>query len=335
MFRPSYASFLGLWILVAATVFPAHQAYAYRVLDDEELRLDIGALAETGWALVTDDHPRDNGPYISMARLNLRADYKGLGRVFLQYEAASGAAQLLDLLTVLNLTSFWQLRAGYFKVPTSEDYVIRSAQKRFPTRSLLAGLVPRRAAGVESSFEHQFGDVTGSLQLGVFSPFGRIVEVGGGQLLSARARVALALGLAIHVGYADRVGESRPVEPTDPFFLRHDRLIDLAAVFESGPYYLHAEVLIPPDRAYNGQPAATFVAAAYRFGEIDQGLTIEPVVGHDWVNLVVGGSQHRVRSGLNLYVLDHRLVPALHYEWTRDPAGAIGHAVLAQVRMTL
>lgn len=261
--------------IATALLFSAPEAEAMTIAENDELTLELRGLGEAGYIVADNFQSPNTGPYVGMARLAARATYKDLGRLFAQYEASSGQANLLVLLAVLYITA--NLHAGAFN--------------------------PR--------------------------PFGEAAE--GAVLLAARGELKWPFGLGLHVGYSDHFGTMDPTTPDDPFFVRQPQLISGAATFQTTHWFAHLEAVVAPGI----WPAGVYAALAYRTGDLKNELSLEPIVGYDYVLPETNTPTHRARAGLNAYLLDYRVVPNIHYEMTINGVGDIGHALLALLRMSL
>ncbi|MFU8805909.1 MAG: hypothetical protein ACNA8W_19000 [Bradymonadaceae bacterium] len=319
-------------LFTASQLYTA-QARAHTIVETDELSVELRALAEAGYIVADDVHSRSTGPHVGMARLSTRATYNDIGRVFVQYEAASGEARLLDLLGILYITDWFHLRLGYFKTPTSVDYNISTARKPFPTRALVTELTPRRRAGAELLFEAPLGSATGRLHTGVFSPRPLGVPADRRLLLASRAEILWPFGLGLHLGYSDHFDTVDRDEPGEPFFIAQPRLVDIAATFRTTRWWAHVEAVIAPHRDPAYVPAGVYAAVAHRFGDLQTQPTLEPILGYDLVIPDVDLPFHRIRAGVNTYLLDHRVVPNVHYEMTIDADGRLGHAAYALLRV--
>jgi hypothetical protein len=319
--------------LVTLLLGVAGNASAVTVAEGEDYTFEIRGLGEAGYVVADEASPRLTGPYLGMARLSARMSYNDLGRIFIQYEAASGQARLLDLLAALHVTDWFHVRFGYFKTPVSVDYNITSAQRPFPARAMLTELTPKRRSGVEAMLKGTFGDVTTNLHVGAFNPRPIGQSVDAEVLLAARGEVKWPVGFGVHVGYSDHFGTVTSEDPADPLYMTEPRLIDFALTFQNTRWFAHTETLLAPHR--DDVFAATYAALGYRFGNLRTEPTLEPIIGYDYVVPVSDQAMHRIRGGLNAYLLDYRVVPNLHYELTFDGSGQTGHAVLALLRMSL
>lgn len=332
----SFRSLLATLITLATLLIASPGAWGATLLETDELEIEFRGMVEAGAVWAGEFSSRQSGPRVGLARLSGRATYDDLGRVFVQYEAASGSARLLDALAVLYITDWLHLRLGYFKTPVSADYNVSTARKPFPSRSLVSELTPRRGGGGELFVEAPFAGATTSLYLGAFDPGFLSDAPDGTALLTARAEIKWPMGLGFHLGYSDHFGAADWDDSevaTVPFFIDQPRLIDVAATFETTRWFAQAEAVIAPHRAPAFLPAGIYLAAAHRFGDRRQEPTLEPIIGYDFITTDAETSFHRLRAGLNAYLLDFRIVPNLHYELTVDGEGQMGHAVLALLRM--
>lgn len=335
---PSRARSILIVLFLAVVLLPS-QAWSFQVYEDDTYEFDVGGIARTGYGVATDAHPRLSGPFLNHARLSGRARYKGMGHVFVHLEGASGTVQMLDTIATLEPLDFWQLRAGYFRAAFSEEFLSPLATLRFPDRGLLTSLGPRRHVGVDTTLRAPIGSVTTLWTVGAFNPFGLERQEGGGQLLVGRGQLRLPWGLSFAVAWSEHVGMDRAIEEGDPAVVRHGRLLDVSAVFDNGRTYAHAEAVAAPrhlfDDGFGSGPLGVYVAAGHRLGDIATEVTFEPVVSYDFLR---EGDEtddlHRVRGGVNVYLLDHRIMPGLFYELVHT-APTTGHAVLLQLQMVL
>ena len=331
-----YRRVIGAIVAVLLCVAVSQDAGAETVEETEEVTIEFRGLVEAGSVWATDAHGLSTGPRIGMARLAGRATYEDLGRFFVQVDGASGNVGLLDALAVLEIQNWLHLRAGYFKTPTSTDYNISASQKPFPARALVADLTPRRAPGVEVWAQAELGDAVAAIHVGEFLPGFPGEPATSGGLFAARAEVEWPVGLGLHVGYADHFDRLEwPDDEDVPFYVSQPRLVDLAATFSNDDWFGHAEVVMAPHRDPGYAPAGVYVAVGHRVGTIAEELTLEPIVGYDLVAVDTEFLFHRVRTGLNAYLLDYRVVPNVHYEMTIGPDSSVEHAVLGLLRIAM
>lgn len=320
--------------IAAGLLIYAPEGQAMTIAENEELTLELRGLGEAGYILADEQHSRDTGPFVGMARLAVRATYHDLGRIFVQYEASSGQANLLDLLAVLYIQDWLHLRLGYFKTPTSADYNVSSAQRPFPDRALITRLTPRRRTGAELFFTAPLAGATANLYAGAFNPRPLGEAADGAVLLAARGEIEWPFGLGLHLGYSDHFDTIERDTPEAAFFVEHPRLISAAATFQTTRWFAHAESVLaltrPADQVFSG----VYAALAYRTGDLQNEVTLEPIVGYDYVLPNEEAGFHRVRAGLNAYLLNYRVVPNVHYEMTIPGEGELAHALLALLRMS-
>lgn len=320
--------FMSLGITGAAT--------AATVEETEDLAIEFRGILEVGAVGADETHPQVTGPRIGMARLAGRGVYEDLGRFFVQYDASSGDARLLDVLGVLELTDWLNLRLGYFKTPISTDYNISASQKPFPGRALVADLTPRRAAGGELAAELPLGEATTAFHLGIFQPGFPDAPPASGDLYTARAEITWPMGLGLHLGYVDHFDQIEVVDDEDAaFYVEQPRLIDLAATYSDDDWFGHIEAVIAPHRDPGFVPAGVYVAVGHRIGNLEEETTFEPIVGYDFIALDTDFPFHRIRAGMNAYLLDYRVVPNIHYEMNIGADSSVGHAVFGLLRIAM
>lgn len=325
---------LVLLFLASCTLLGAPPADAVEIHESEEVRIEIRALFEAGWGLASEQSSRVSGPRVGMARLSARAEYFELGRVLVQYEAAPENARLLDALGVLYIFDGLELRLGYFKTPISQDFNISASRKPFPSRAQTADLTPRRKRGSELRYTRSLD--TNQLRIGVgLFDLGPLTAVSTNLLgLTVHGEFELPPGLTFHASYLENFFQPQsPMEPSDelPFYLTQPRLFDLGARYGDENFYAHLEVVFAPVDTL--VPTALYAAFGLRLGDYDQEPTLEPIVGYDLRRELNSELSHRVRAGINAYLLDNRFVPNLHYEAQFQSSAPVGHAVFALLRI--
>lgn len=336
------------WLLVASAAFIAGvavptSARAYRILDEDNLQLDLQGWAQAGYAIgnAPGEDAVQHAPYLGLARLAAGATHVRWGRAFVQVEALSGTVRLLDAFADVTPVPEVTLRVGRFKAPTSADFLIGAPYTAFVSRSLLVerGFVQRRMLGAEIAGRATVGCATLSLQLGWFQPESAqrdLLPDGEGNFFSARALVETTGGWGFHLAFMELVLADNdavaPAEPPDAMAVRPvemNRQLDGAVWLKRDGWTAYVEGVLVLDAQEDDVPFAFYAMVLRSFDLTGTTFALEPGVRYDLARRD-GRTLHRATAGLTFYLVGDFLNASLNYELLVDDdrVGNTGYAQL-------
>lgn len=299
-------------------------AFAHKVVESDELELQVNGLGEVAASAHADAHHPEHEGFnldVNMARLAAKAAYPDIGGIAVQVEAASGRVELLDAAVEVRPVEPLSIKAGRFKVPVSREYLISAPDMMFSRRAALTDLVPHRAVGLQAGLEMPFGKgteqregTTGSFQLGAFAPSGLDGPLHGATFV-ARGQVEFPVGIGLHGAFAEyMLGENLDPETGDRL-VADNRLLDAAVSYHHHHWHALAEGTLALDGPEGGLPWGIHGSVGRRF-QTGAGPELEPALAYDFLQRDGSAerSAHRGTAALNVYWLDTQLMSTLEYE---------------------
>ena len=304
------------------------KAYSFPVASNKQLTLDLGGWAQGGLVATAANNNHNIETYLGMARVSALARYQNLGQAFVQLEALSGTAELLDVIGEVYPLEDLIFRAGYFRTPLSFDQLIGAPFTPFVNRGWVVqrGFAATRRTGTELEYTQSLGSMRLRTRVGLFGPTADERELLGqgelGQALSLNANLALTPGLEIHLSYYDQLlgknqlgGPRNPGDPQRP--IRFDQLLDVALSFKQEGWTLIAEALGIFDALESKTPFSAYVMLLKSFPFQSGKRAWEPGVRYDIARLA-NAIEHRFTLGLNLYLIGDFLNLSLNEEISHE-----------------
>lgn len=294
--------------------------------------LQAHAWTRVGYHVIAHGSSVAHGPYLSMARLQVRISDGERLSAFVHFGADEGELSLLDVKMRARLSDRVVLAVGRMKTPVSHDFMVPAAQMLLPTRALLDGLSPLRAVGIQGRYVVSGPQLASTLRVGVFDP----LQPGTAQLAGPMAVVQGGLhsrsGFFVHAaGAAWLHGSALDL----PDLLTHspwDRQVDVAAGWSNTAWTFETEALLARsiDEA-RWDWGATALAAARR--DLGKDFVIEGAVSGD-----IRDYEERFLRGtvaLNLHEEGRHLMETLAWEVSAFGHGPFEHRILIQVQAGL
>ncbi len=293
------------WLTIALITGMACDATALRLVDQDDYFVALIGLVQAGYQIEAPaGESVSDRPYIGVARAGVRAERKRWGGGFVHFAGESGTVKLLDAIAYIRPLAQLELRAGYFKVPLSFDFLIGAHATPFVNRSLLIDISAKRLPGLELVGNKRLGPVDASLQLGWFAR-GDLSDPGS--MLSVRLKLGLPADLTFHLAYLDEVRTPDAAAGADL-----DRRVDVALQYVSGPLTARVEGLIAPGHNDTSMPFGVYGEVLYAI-DVGHGMAVEP--GLHYSALRTGGDiAHKGTAGATWYLFGEHLQMTLNYE---------------------
>lgn len=317
----------------------SNTAFAYNLVDDEEMTLKLGGLFRGGYQASSVDADFAQGPYIQTARLSGGFDYKGIGGAFVQLDGQDAVVRVLDAYAELRPVEQIAVRAGIYRLPTTADFLVGIPVIPFANRSMLVGMTYPRMLGTELLSTFSSDTLSVNARLGFFQANAAerdLLPDGEGTFFSARVGLEFDFGLGFHLAYLGLVfGDNAPV-PTadDPMILvrpvTYPEVFDAAITYRKDGLDLALEGLLAPD-VPDGQSSsyAAYFHGAYRFG-ISDVVDLGPGARYG-IRTENDVQTHKVTAGVTTYFNGTGLKIYPNYELTVQD-DIIGHTGLATVQ---
>ncbi len=241
----------------------ATPAAAFEVAQEGSWTLHVGGLARLGWEVTADDAGAEQRPYLQSARLVAGVDHADLGNGFIQIDAASGEARLLDAFVHLRpVGDEIAIRVGVYRLPTTLDFLVGIPAIPFRNRSLIVSRTHPRLLGAELFSDLDFGEFDLVWRVGFFEATGAerlLLPDGRGNFLSAHVGPKWDWGLSLHLSYLGLVvGDNDLIpdpefadEPEPPFIqpVTDPHVIDVGIAYRDAIWDLTLEGLVLPNEA--------------------------------------------------------------------------------------
>lgn len=290
------------------------------------------AWARVGYLVASQEEGIEHGPYLGMARLQLRMSDGERFSAFVQLGADRGELALFDAKLRAKLSDRLVLAVGRMKTPVSHDFLVPASQMILPTRALLDNLSPMRAVGVQARYVDPRPNLTTTLRLGVFDP----MEPGAARLTGpqviGQAGVHTKSGFFAHLAGAAWLREKELDLTVLDEATSWDRQLDAALGWSDERWTFEGEALIARHAALDRLDGGATVLSAYR-APLGVRFVLEPVLAADYR---LGGEELlRGSLGLNLHEQGWHLVETLAWEVERTPGSLVNHRVRIQVQVGL
>jgi len=308
---------------MAVVLLLAGTAQAYRIVDKEEMRLEVWGWAQAGYALIQEPGTDfRHQPYLGIARLAGLVDSPRWGGAFIQFASDTGdIPELLDAIAYIRPIQELELRVGKFRTPLSFDRLIGAPFTPFVNRSLSIDLTEARLMGAEAIGTYDFGPLTATLQAGWFA---RGALDSPGSLLSLRMLLAAEMGLSVHLAYMDEVDP-----PSDRPAAELSQQLDLAIQYQKDGFTLRLEGVVAFRRPEPELPVGGYIELLYAI-PLPKEQAIEPAVHYGAVRR--GDSlRQKATFGVNWYIFGDYLNATLNYELLVTD-GVFGHAAFFQLQ---
>jgi hypothetical protein len=317
-------------LVLALSTLLAAPAGAYDLVNDEALRARVITWARAGWQLQLDDQSNvSQGPYVDLARIFLDAEFKGVGRGFVNVAGKSGTFVLLDVFGEVELGEHVAVRVGRDRTNTSASFLIGAPFIAFANRSLINqdGYLHTRANGAGVRLKTKLGAPEENRRVALDIHAWARDDGSPGNTWVARA-LYLHGGLMLHAALQEHVHLPGRV-------LDENRQAALAAFWEHNGWTARGEALAVLDSAATDNLAGvpfvvhTEFLKAFAVNHMDREITVEPGFRYDIsVRDVV---RQRATAGVNVYFLGHQLKTQLNYD-VQLVGTDVSHAVFATMQ---
>ncbi|TVQ88938.1 MAG: hypothetical protein EA397_16010 [Deltaproteobacteria bacterium] len=294
--------------------------------------LEGHAWARVGYLASHREGGLEHGPYLGMARLQLRMSDGQRFSAFVQLGADRGELALLDAKIRAKLSERLVLAIGRMKTPVSHDFLVPASQMLLPTRALLDNLSPMRAVGVQARYVDPHPRWTATFRAGIFDPMEPGSPLMAGPQLIAQTGIHTSAGFFGHLAGAawlrDKEIELSLVDGATSW----DRQLDLAAGWSNEGWTFEAEGLIARHADEGRLDGGATLLAAGR-APLGPRLVLEPVLAGDVRSreeMVLRGT-----LGVNLHEQGWHLVETLAWEIEGTRRGRPMHRVMLQVQAGL
>jgi hypothetical protein len=296
-------------------------------------KVEVGTWARVGYRATPEHGDLSHGPYLGMARLQVRASDAHRVSGFVQLGADQGQIGLLDAKMRARLGERFILAVGRMKAPVSHDFLIPAPQMLLPHRALLVGLAPRRTNGVQLRYRAEGDAVVLTTRVGVFDPLAPGAAVLAGPQLVGQVGVHTHSGFFVHGAVAAWLHPKEPHADTAALGAPWDRHADFAVCWSDRAWTFHAEGLIATPIARAELDWGATMLAARRVSVERAAIVLEPVISAD----ARVSEERRLRGtvALNVHHDGWHLFETVAWEATSLPGGHIGHRVLLQVQAGL
>lgn len=296
-------------------------------------KVEVGTWARVGYRADQEQGVLSHGPYLGMARLQVRASDTHRVSGFVQLGADQGQIGLLDAKMRARLGERFILAVGRMKAPVSHDFLIPAPQMLQPHRALLVGLAPRRTNGVQLRYRAEGETAVLTTRVGVFDPLAPGAAVLAGPLLVAQVGAHTHSGFFVHGAVAAWLHPKELHADAAALGAPWDRHADLALGWSDQAWTFHVEGLIAAPLARPELDWGATMLAARRVSVSSVALVLEPVVSADVQR--TEGRILRATAALNVHHDGWHLFETLAWEATSLPSGHVGHRVLFQVQAGL
>lgn len=293
---------------------------------------EIHAWARGGYRAETSREHLHHGPYMSLARLQVRLSDQERFAAFVQLGADQGELALLDARATVYLADEMEFSVGRFKVPISHDWLVPAEQMLVPTRALLDGFAPLRAIGLQGRWTRRSSSWNPTLRVGVFDPLapgsGRL----GGAQVVVQGGVHGGSGLLAHAAAAAWIHDPE-VDHLALGAVPWDRQVDVALGYVGKHLSLEVEGLAARTVEDGLLQGGTTAFTAVRIPLASQ-VMVEPVAAWDVRYTSKEDVLQRFTGAVNIHQDGWHLVESLAYEVEVGEDVDL-HTVIAQVQAGL
>lgn len=324
--RSKFSLVIGLISLLAPMT-----ATSYTLLEDGERKLSVEGLARLGWVVQSQDGEFTQEPFFQYVRLG-GAMENSWGKGYVRIEGNSGTFEVVDVYVQLKPLDLLHVKAGFYRRPTTAEYLVSASKIPFVQRSMLRALNEERLPGVELLSTIPIGTMDLDLRLGWFAPAPEEIALlpeGEGNYVSGRVGLNFESGLAFHFAYfglvlADNDLVASPDDPMGALIqpAPYPHTLDFAVLYWTDQWNLQAEVLLSPNSESEELNWGAYVHGLYRF-PIYKEVELGPGARYGILN-DGGVTTHRVTLGTTIFFDDHYLKFIPNYDLTVTD-GDIGH----------
>jgi hypothetical protein len=296
-------------------------------------KIEVGTWARVGYHALHNGGATEHGPYLGIARLQVRVSDARRVSGFVQLGADRGQLALLDAKMRAHFGGRFILAVGRMKVPVSHDFLIPAPQMVLPTRGFVTQPAPGRANGVQLRYRVEGEHVVATARVGVFDPMRPGSFVLAGPQLAAQGSLHTHAGFFVH----GAVAAWTPGKHTAIDVLVHgpawDRHADLAVGWSNEAWTLHLEGIAARPVGGGEVGLGGTAVVAHRVPVASERVVLEPVVAADV--LTAGEPLGRGTLALNVHQDGWHLFQTLAWEAVATPHGVSEHRVLIQVQAGL
>lgn len=294
---------------------------------------EIHAWARGGYRAEVADGEVQHGPYMSLARLQVRLSDGERFAAFVQLGADNAELALLDARATAFLSDEVELSVGRFKVPISHDWLVPAEQMLVPTRALLDGFAPLRAIGLQGRWSRHGAAWNPTVRVGIFDPLAPGSSRLGGAQLVLQAGLHGESGFILHGAVAAWLHDAESAD-IEEAAVPWDRQLDVAMGYAGERFSLEVEGLGARSVDTGELQGGTTAFTAVRLPVSEQ-LMLEPVAAWDVRYETKEQVLQRFTGAINVHQDGWHLVESLAYEYEHGGEEGDLHTIIAQVQAGL